>query len=213
MTRILLALALLAPQERLPVERHPWMKYKVGTSITYTITFEGGGQKTTGEAVYTLKEKTDDGYVRTAKTTFEGAGEERSEQESRPVRGDAEAVRVGGESKDCVVWTASGKGGEGEVQVRFWLPAGGSLPLRVASKTASGDETDLVATSLKEEVEALGKKFACVRLEGKRKTPQGELALSVWMAEGIPGGGARLEMSVPGGGKITLVPKEVKEAP
>jgi hypothetical protein len=201
-------------QDKFPADKHPWMRYKAGTNVKYTMSYDAAGQKQVAEMLYTLSEVSGDGYTLKVVSKALGFEQERTEKESLPEKVGAEKVTVAGKEIACTVWSAKGKRGEKASDTKFWLPEGGAIPVKVTSKTEGEEEAEITATSLKDEASVLGKKLDCVKLAGKLKTAQGEADIILWMTDKVPGGGARMEMVANGGAiKAVMEVAEIKENP
>jgi hypothetical protein len=181
-----------------PAELHPWRRFKPGTSARYRLVQQVQEQKQEGEMIFTLHDSGPDAFVVRVKVILPGFEQERAERESVAVRTAEEPVRVGDRERPCVVWTSRGERGTLALERRAWIPPGRGLPLRLVS-TSKDEELELRAEREDEELTVAGKTYSSVRLRGRMKTAeQGEIDVALWMAEGIPGGVARMETSALG---------------
>jgi hypothetical protein len=111
----------------------------------------------------------------------------RSDQrEDVPVREKNEAVAVGGQSIACGVWLARGSRGGLASECRLWLRPDGGAPLRMTSKIAGQEDLALGAAALEDVVQAAGREFRCVRLEGRDVLKNQEV--TAWFSPDVPGG-------------------------
>jgi hypothetical protein len=212
---LFLALPAAAPQEaqpeKFPASKHLWMRWKPGTRVTYALTQQVPTGKHEGDMVFALREVTAEGYVITVRTRLPGFEREQSEKESVPRKAGEEKITVGGKEQTATVWKSSGRRDEGETERRAWLVDGLNVPVKTVSKT-KGEEFELAAESLKDEVAVAGKKVPCVKLSGKMNTPQGPATITVWMTDQVPGGIARMETSaLEGELRVTLEASEIQE--
>lgn len=178
---------------RFPAELHPWRRFKPGTSARYRLVQQVQEQKQEGEMTFTLYDSGPDAFVVRVKVILPGFEQERAERETVAVKAGEEPVRVGDRERPCVVWTSRGERGTLALERRAWIPEGRGLPLRLSS-TSKDEELNLRADREDEEVTVGGKTYSCVRLRGRMKTAeQGEVEVTLWMAEGIPGGVVRMQ--------------------
>lgn len=178
---------------RFPAELHPWRRFKPGTSARYRLLQEVQDNRQEGEMTFTLQDSGPDAFVVGVKVILPGFEQERAERETVAVKAAEESVALGDRERSCLVWTSRGERGTSVLERRAWIPPGRSLPLRLVS-SSKDEELELRAEREDEEITVAGKTYSCVRLRGRMKTPeQGEVEVTLWMAEGIPGGVARME--------------------
>ncbi len=206
------AVALGAAQES-GRDKHPWAKWKSGTSVAYTMTVEAAGMKMEGDLTLTLSQVTEKGYVVKQVSGVGGNNQESTEEEGYPSKDGTETLKADGKEHACAIWKSAGKRGEKSTESRMWLPEGRAVPLKWATKADGQAEADLVATKLSETVEALGKKYDCVRLEGTL-SPDGGLSFksTFWAHADVPGQIVKLVMeSADAGLKVTLELSKIEE--
>jgi hypothetical protein len=186
---VLLLVALVAlPQEKLESSRHPWLKFKVGTSVAYTITSEMGALRQEGRLTHVLKEAKDGAYTVEVKVAQLGIEQTLEEKDSLPVKVGQEKLTVAGKELACTVWESKGTRGPHAASSKVWLAEGIATPVKIIAKVEGQEENEMTAAAFEEKVTAAGKEYACARLEGKSKGPLGEAQATVWVSDQVPGG-------------------------
>src|SRR5262245_1078707 len=185
----LLALAAVAlPQEKLENAFHPWLKFKPGTSVAYTLTSEVGALKQEGRLTQTLKEAAETGFTLEVKVAQLGLEQAIEEKSGVPVKVGQERLVIGGKVLDCTVWESKGTRGPLPTTGKIWLAEGIAVPVRMVSKVEGQEDNEMTAAALEEKVTAAGREYACVRLEGTSKGPLGEAQTTLWASGQVPGG-------------------------
>lgn len=183
---LLLAVLAHAPQEKLDASRHPWLRFKAGTSVAYKVTSEVGVLKEESQMTYSLKEIDEGGFTLEVKVAGIGKEQAMDGKEGPYLKVGEEKVRVAEKDHACTIWESKGQRGPYSTKTRYWLAEGIAVPLRLVSQV-DAQESDVVATSLSEKLAIGGKEYDCVRLEGKTKNAQGEAETTVWLSDPVPG--------------------------
>lgn len=185
--------------------KHPWLKYKAGTSVTFKITYEIGEMKQEGTMTQTLAEVREKDYVTKLKYDVMGQEQEREEVEEYPVKGGTETLKIDGKDVKCTIWVTKGKRGDNGSESRMWIPEGSEVPVKVTFKVENEEDGELVAVKMNEEITVGGKKYTCVKLEGKLNAQMGELKAVAYACGDVPGG--LVKMTANGdvqGNKLTI---------
>ncbi len=173
-------------QEKLDPSKHPWAKWKTGAWAKYNLVRQVADDRTTGTMTTTLTKVTGEGYTTNAKYMFGGETFDEEKFETIPVKDGEETLTVEGKKYECAIWKSTSKKGEKKTEYRVWATKSGDRPLKLVGQ---GDaRLEVAAIKLSESVEVSGKKYDCIRLEGKVTRPGHDGKLTWWMAEGIPGG-------------------------
>lgn len=200
MKRTILALAGLLTagsaalaQKEFDKERHHWAKYKAGTSVTWTMKVDAGGNKAEGSLKQELKEVGASSYTLLHAYDLAGQKSEEEETEDLPTRSGEETLKIGGKEYKCVIWSSKSKKGETTGATRMWLADGVKTPLRLEIK--EGDETStLTAVSLSEKLKAGGKEYDCVKLEGDMASQGHKGKGKLWLNPEIPSMTVRMDV-------------------
>ncbi len=195
---ILAAMAALAGAQDPPKKaKHFWVGATSGTSVKFKFTEEGGR---TGVEEYLVKETTDDqfAFYRTL-TVGESIAEQKEIAEfhadrcvhcapaSKPA--GEETLKIGDKEYKCQVykWTSTVQPIR---EVRTWIAEGVAWPVKSDWKMAAkGAHTSWQAVSVSEEIEAGGKKYACVKVEGTDQFGSGvNIKFTMWFSPEVPGG-------------------------
>lgn len=198
--------------------KHPWARYKAGTSVSYILTMDMGPMGAhTGTITQILKEVTNKNFTRTIRNAVTMMGQEQvqeeEESEAFPVRTGEETLTVDGKEYPCVTWKASGKKRGQDTEACFWITEDGSKLLKVSEKRQD-QEFSVTAVKLSDETETGGKKYDCVRLEGKMTNPTGESVITIWSDwDGLPSGFVKVSMKdEKNSTEVTFTLSEVKIA-
>ena len=190
---MLALLLLLAPQDRVPSDSHPWLRFKAGASATYSSKITYGALTQEGALTYTLKEVGADGrYVVAVKAAQLGQEATSEEAFGAPVKTGTETIRVGDRDFACTIWTSTGARGGKPQTARWWIADGAPLPLRVHLTVEGEEDFDVTARALDEALTAGGRAYACLRLEGRSKNGVEESRVVLWSSPEVPGGVVRL---------------------
>jgi len=194
-TKPILALAaalLLAPQDEFDKSKHPWLKWKEGATVEYTMSQEMGEMKNEGSYTLKLSKVTDKGYTVMTTVDMGGSSNDTEDTQELPVKDGEESVTVGEDKYDCVIWKNKGSRSGEESETRIWLAKDKGLPVKLVTKGKQGFE--VTATKFGENVEADGKKYECVRLEGKMEMGQNEAKFTMWYSPEVPGGAVQAKI-------------------
>ncbi len=199
--------------------KHPWARHKVGTSSKHTITMDMGQMGNfSGSVTQTLKEVTEKGFTTSSRHEMNMMGQQQVQNqetsEDFPVKEGEETLKVEGKEHPCVIWKAKGKKNDQDTEKRFWITKDGTKLLKF-SETRTGEKVEATAVKLSEQVEAAGKKYDCVKLEGEMATPQGPSKIQMWANWDIPGGMVKAAIEMKSGEittKATFLLTEIKIA-
>lgn len=194
---VLLAASSAYAQDAMSKDNHHWMKYKAGTSVTFTIKMSAGGQEMEGKMKQTLADVKDNSY--TTKNSFEMAGQTNDDEETEdlPTKDGEETLKIGDKEYKCTIWKAKSKQGEKESSSRVWLTEGIKVPLKIETKK-DNDTTVATAVEVSEKIKAGGKEYDCVRLEGDMATEMGKAKAKFWMNGDVPGMAIKILMDMKG---------------
>jgi len=181
-------------QQAFDKERHHWAKYKVGTSITFKMTVETGGNKAEGSLKQELKEAGASSFKLVHMYDMAGQKSQEEETEEMPTRSGEETLKIAGKEYTCVVWSSKSKKGESEGATRFWLADGVKAPLKLEIKDGE-DVSTLTAVSLSEKIKAGGKEYDCVKLEGGMASGGQKGKGTLWLHPDIPSMTVRMDVS------------------
>jgi hypothetical protein len=188
------ALVLLLPQER--IEDHSWLRLKPGAWIKNKVTTTTPTQTLENVQTLTLKEIDGDEYVIEESYAAPGSTSS-SSRRKRGIKDGTEALTVAGKKYNCTIYLVKGtKRGE-PTESRFWIPEGSRNAVKIVFKE-KGSEGVLVATSVNEQVTALGKTLSCNLLKGDVKFGDLGGTLSLLLCEDIPGSQVRATLTLKG---------------
>ncbi|GEM_PF-4422266 len=179
----LLLIAIPVPlQEKSGRPRHPWAEWKTGVQVEYRVTQQNGnGPKSDQTVTFTLLK-----VGRTECTIgmkFDSKEETSvSEQiQSLLEKAGEETITAAGKQWDCVIWKSKVEWQNRKTERLEWIPKGSDVPVKIVA-----DDFEGVAVEIDQTVEAAGKKYRCVRLEGTLgKSYPGNAIL--WLTHEIPG--------------------------
>jgi len=192
MKLVLLGLVLL-PQDRIPSDRHPWLRHTPGAKAAYKSTLQYGALTQEGGLTYALTEAGDDGrYTISVKAAQLGQEATSEETFGAPAKTGAETIRVGDRDFACTIWTSTGRRGGKPQTARWWIADGAPLPLRVHLAVEGEEDFDVTAQALDEALTIDGRRYACMRLEGRSRTGGEESRVVLWSSPEVPGGVVRL---------------------
>jgi len=193
---ILLAIAGIA-QDEMSKDKHPWMKYKVGTTVSFKMKIDAGGQQVEGTMKQELTELKDKSY--TTKTAFDVMGQqnEENEVEDIPTKGSEETLKIGDKEYKCTIWNSKSKRGEKESTNRIWVADGMNVPLKLEIKDAENTST-ILASAVGDKIKVGEKEYDCVRLEGDMATDMGKAKAKFWMNADVPGMAVKLSFDIKG---------------
>ncbi len=192
MNLALLALLALLPQEKLDPSRHPWLKFKVGTSVAYTLTSEVGALKQEGRLTHVLKEVRETDYTVEVKVAQLGLEQTLEGKDGVPVKVGEEKLAVAGKDLSCTVWESKGTRGPHATTGKYWMAEGIPIAVKIVTKVEGQEDNEMTAVAFGEKVTAAGREYACVKLEGKSKGPLGEAQTTLWASDQVPGGLVRM---------------------
>lgn len=191
-----LALWLCAAGQDFDKTKHPWTKWKVESFAKYKVTIEAAGQTLDGEYKSSLAELKEKEYSTRHVFSFMGADQEETETESFPEKKGEEKIKVGEKEHACVVWASSGKRGEKELSSKTWISGATEVALKMTWKAGAGETGEFTATKLGDKVDAGGKEFDAVLLEGEMTTDElGTMKGKLWLAASVPGGILKMELA------------------
>lgn len=198
-------LAAMAMGQDFDKSKHPWLKYKAGTSVTFKLTYEVGEMKQEGTMKRTLAEVKENEYITKTKYDMMGQEQEREETEQFPEKSGTETIKVDGKELKCTVWVSKGKRGENTSESKMWIPEGSEVPVKITFKVENEEDGELTAVKLSEQVTVGDKKYTCVKLEGKLTAQMGEFKAVAYASGDVPGG--LVKMTADGeiqGNKLTI---------
>lgn len=184
---------LLLPQDRLPADQHPWLRHKPGSTATYKSTITYGALTQEGALTYALKEGgADGGYAVSVKAAQLGQEATSEETFGPPAKAGTETIRVGDRDFACTVWTSTGRRAGKPLTARWWIADNAPLPLRVHLAVEGEEDFDVTARALDEALTVDGRRYACLRLEGRSRTGGEESRVVLWSSPDVPGGVVRM---------------------
>jgi hypothetical protein len=198
-------------QKEFDVERHYWARHKVGTTATFTMAIDMGGQQMEGSYSQTLKEKSKASFTVTTAVDVGGQVQESEEIETLPKYVGEETLKVGGKEYKCTVWTSTSNREGEETTTKIWFTEAVKTPLQLEIKDPR-ETCVITAVKVSEKVSVHGKDYDCVAFEGELPTQMGKAKAKMWMNPEVPGMTVKLDMEVSsdmGAMKIALELKEV----
>ncbi len=169
--------------------RHPWLKWAVGSSVTFQLNFMFGDKTYKGKQTLSLEIATAESFTVKSDRVFGGKETDRSE-ETFPEFLRKEIVDVQGGKVECGVWKIRTKKTSGESSgLTIWIePSGGRLLKYIKVLPDGSGREEVRAVKLEEEVTVGGRKVSCVKLEGSDDRKGEILAVTYWWSLEIPGG-------------------------
>lgn len=195
-----------AQDKKFDLGKHPWAKFKAGSSATFTMDIQANGQAINGTYSLTLKDVGKANVTTSIVIEMQGQQQESEEVEDLPTYVGEETLKIDGKEYKCEIWTSKSNRDGSESTSKYWVCESTKVPLKLEVK--DGELTGAItAVKFGEKLKVGDKEFECAKFEGELPIQGALMKTSMWMNPEIPGMAVKMEME----GAMGTIMLELKE--